>query len=149
MSAHWPIVHPGRVTSAGDLIFNAETLAAKLRRVKPCDVSLVLERLGATRSLRANRAWWGVTMKALSEHTGYTPEECHELVKVKFLTQKLLVAHQRTGEVVEEITIGTSTRRLDSQQFTDLMDRVQRWAAEELGIVIPDPDQRLRTVEDL
>ena len=142
----WPVILPG--TSDGKTIkYSQPRLAQALRGSKACEVTIVIERLVATRSARQNRAWWKVIMGALSEHTGYTPAECHELVKAKFLSESFLIAHAETGEVVEEFTIGGSTRKLDKMKFNDLIEKVQRWAAEELGFVIPDPDARLRTRE--
>lgn len=142
----WPIVLPG--TSDGATVsFSQARLKQALKGSRPCDVNVVFERLSATRSPRQNRAYWGVTVEALSTYTGYTKDEIHELIKARFLTKKLLVAHADTGEVVEEITIGTSTARLEKMPFSELMRQVQEWAATELGFVIPDPDPRLRTRE--
>ena len=142
----WPIILPG--TSDGKkLTYNQPRLAQALRGSRPCEVTLILERLNATRSPRANRAHWAVTMQALSDHTGYTPEECHEIVKAKFLAKKYLLPDARTGEVVEELVIGTSSTRLDSVQWSEFQRNIRLWALEDLGVVIPEPDPRLRTRE--
>lgn len=146
---HWPIVLPARTTSWLGLEYDHERLRDALIHTKPCEVSLVLERLGATRSARQNRAWWRVVIQTLSNHTGYTREEMHEIVKLKLLSTKYLLPHAVTGEVVEEVTLGGSTRKLDKVKFNDLIRRTQEWAAQELAVVIPDPDARLRTVEEL
>lgn len=146
---HWPIILPARTTGQHTLVYNPDRLATLLRHTRPCDVTLILERLHATRTARQNRAWWRVVIGTLCEHTGYTADEMHEIVKLKLLSTKYLLPHAITGEVVEEVTLGGSTRKLDKMQFNDLIKRTQEWAAVELGLVIPDPDMRLRTVEDL
>lgn len=102
----------------------------------PVDITVTRKR--ATRSAQANAYWWGVVLAALSEHTGYTRDEIHEIVKAKFLPRQLAVC-DGNGEVIGEYVIGGTTTRLTTVEFGELIERVRVWAAEELGCEIPEP----------
>lgn len=103
-------------------------------------VEIEVTRLHATRSLPANRYYWGVVIAALCELTGYTPEEMHEICKQKFIPKTLAVC--RNGDVVAEFVMGGSTRGLDQAQFSRYVDDIKSWAGAELDLYIPDADER-------
>jgi len=86
------------------------------------------------RTTNQNRYLFGVVYKNLSETTGHTPEEMHEYCKVEFNPIRLSIAGQ-------EKIIGGSTTNLDTLQFQEYVGKIQRWAAEFLNCVIPDPNQ--------
>lgn len=100
-----------------------------------------IERLKATRSAEANRYWWGVCVELVSAHTGYTPEEIHELAKQKFLP-KSIALKDGNGTLKDMYVIGGSTAKLDGAAFWDFVERFREWAAMELDVVIPDPEHR-------
>ncbi len=108
---------------------SSERFAAQLRQLRDGDYEMVLERKRATRSQQQNRFYFGVVLRALSDHTGYPPDEIHEICKAKFLPKRLAVA-DGNGEIVGEFVIGGSTRKLTQQEFTDYMDAVTVWAGE-------------------
>lgn len=103
------------------------------------ELEVTVTRLRATRSPQANRFYWGVVIEALSQHTGYTPEEMHDLCKAQFLPKKLAVC-DGNGEVVGEYVLGGSTRQLKTNEFYEYVERVRQWAAE-LDCYIPDPSE--------
>lgn len=141
MSGAWPIVLPARLES-GVMKLNAKRLAQLLRGRRDCDLELVIERKHATRSAAQNSYYWGVVVGLLSEHTGYTPDEIHEILKAKFLPKKLAVT-DGNGEIRGEFVIGGTTTRLNKIEFGEFVEAVRRWAAEDLGVVIPDPNSEL------
>jgi hypothetical protein len=102
--------------------------------------SLVKKR--ATRSLSQNAWYWGCIIDALSEHTGYTPDEMHDFLKAKFIPKKLAVCDDN-GEIKDELVIGGSTTKLDKGGFVEYCESIRRWAALELDVVIPDPSEGL------
>lgn len=103
-------------------------------------LEVTVKRLRATRAIRANRYWWGCCVQLVSEHTGYTPEEIHEIAKQMFLP-KTLALSDGNGEVKGEFVVGGSTRKLNTKEFSEFVERFKQWAAAELDIVIPDADQ--------
>lgn len=103
-------------------------------------VEVVVTRLQATRSGQANRYYWGVVIAALSLHTGYTPDELHELMKMKFLPKHLALA-DGNGEVKGEFVMGGSTRHLPIAEFYAYVEQVRQFAAEALDVYTPDPGE--------
>jgi hypothetical protein len=91
-----------------------------------------------SRSLNQNRWYWGCVLALISEHTGYEPDELHELFKQRYLPKRLALADDN-GVVTAEGVVGGSTARMGTVDFSEYCERVRQFAAEELGVVIPDP----------
>ena len=104
-------------------------------------VEIELVRMYATRSLSQNALYWSVVVELLSQHTGYTPEEMHHWLKVKFLPRTMAVS-TKGGDIVAEFVVGGSTRKLKTHEFSDYIEAIKRWAAEDLDVYIPDADER-------
>lgn len=103
-------------------------------------LEVYVTRRRATRSLQQNAFYWGVVMQLLSDHTGYTPDEMHEVCKAKFIPRHLAVS-KGNGEIVGEFVLGGSTRSLNKNEFSEYVERVRQWAAEDLDVYIPDPNE--------
>lgn len=102
------------------------------------EYELRLRRQRATRSPAQNAYYW-VVLAQLSERTGYTEDELHEWAKVTFLPKALAFA-DGNGEVVDERVIGGTTTTLNKLEFGAYVDAIVRFAAEQLDVVIPDPN---------
>ncbi len=102
------------------------------------EVSVAIQR--ATRSIPQNAWYWGVIIQMLSDHTGYAPDEVHELMKAKFIPKRLAVQNGN-GEIVDEYVLGGSTRKMKIEEFSEFCEAIRRWAAESLDLVIPDPHE--------
>ncbi len=83
-----------------------------------------------TRSQKQNRYYWGVVCKLLHDHTGYTPEEIHQILAQKFLS------YEKIGK-----TFVMSTTKLKTGKFEDYMENCRRWAAMELQCDVPMPNE--------
>lgn len=105
-------------------------------------LEVTVKRLRATRSQQQNRYWWGVCVELVSEHTGYTPEDIHEIAKQMFIPKRLAVA-DGNGEIQGEFVVGGSTRQMNTEEFGEFIERFKQWAAETLDVVIPDPESGL------
>ena len=81
------------------------------------------------RTTKQNKYYWGVCVEILSEHIGFTPEETHEILKHKFLNPKEAMGY----------SIYPNTTQLDTREFNQYIEKIQRWASMELSVVIPDP----------
>jgi hypothetical protein len=101
------------------------------------DLEVTVKRLRATRSTVQNRYYWGVVVQMLSDDLGYTPDEMHALLKMKFLPKRLAIC-DGNGEILDEFVVGGSTRELTTADFGEYLDAIRQWAAER-GLVIPDP----------
>jgi hypothetical protein len=106
------------------------------------EIELTVKRRRATRSIEQNRYYWGVVVELISEHTGYTPDEMHDVLKALFIPKRLAL-QDGNGVVQNEIVIGGSTRTMNKLEFGDYIESIRRWAAETLDVVIPDPEGAL------
>ena len=102
------------------------------------DYEVSVRRLYANRSIQQNRYYFGVVVELLAEHTGYTRDETHDILKMQFLPKQLAVC-DGNGEVKGEFVVGGSTRKLTTTEFQQYIEAIQRWAAETLDVFIPDP----------
>ena len=131
----------GRIEGGKLDIRNRAALSQALRGMKDGEVLIRIERLRATRSQRQNAWYWGVIVQLLAEHTGYTPDEMHEVLKAKFIPKRFAVC-DGNGEVRDELVVGGSSAALNTVEFGEYCDAIRQWAASDLGLVIPDPDER-------
>ena len=130
------VVDGGRLKIRNRRLFDAEI--ASLR--DGWEVQIAVKRLRATRSLEQNAYYFGVVVQLLSQHTGYTPDEIHDLLKAKFIPKRLAVC-DGNGVIQDEIVLGGSTRKMNKLEFGEYIDSIREWAAETLDLVIPDPDK--------
>ena len=86
------------------------------------------------RSKDQNAYYFGIVLKLLAEHTGYTTDEMHEICKYKFLG---IDNKEIEGE---SIPIINSSRTLSTSDFMGYLEEIKQWAAT-LNVVIPDPNQ--------
>lgn len=146
MSSDWPLILPAQLVS-GRLKLNRRRLEDLLKSRRDCELTVTIEKRHATRSVAANAYYWAGVVGTISEHTGYTPDEVHELLKAKFLPKKLALA-DGNGVVVDELVIGGTTTRLNKPEFGDYIERIRQWAAETLDLVIHDPLPLEQDIDD-
>ncbi len=91
-----------------------------------------------SRSNSQNSYYWGVVIETLSDELGYTPDEMHEIIKHRFLTQNDIIKG-KTGAVY--VSHSKSTTSLTTKEFEDLMTRIRQWASMDLGIFIQEPNE--------
>jgi hypothetical protein len=113
-----------------------DKIALELQQFEGKRVEIRIEKLKSKRSIQQNRYWW-LAMTILSGELGYSKEECHELMKFKFLKRERVF--EKTGEVLEYIE---STTTLSKSDFADMVTDMVRWAAS-MGIIIPLPGEQL------
>ncbi len=83
------------------------------------------------RSKNQNAYYWGVCIKLIAEHTGAEPEEIHTALKFQFSPKKF----------VGNLVAPASSALLDTIDFEAYLDKVRRWAMEELNIYVPLPNE--------
>jgi hypothetical protein len=82
-----------------------------------------------TRSKWQNN-WLHAVIKEVSNYTGYETEEAKVLLK-----RKCGLSYTKNGHHFLK-----STADLDTKEFTEFMERLIRVCAQELDLVIPDPE---------
>ena len=80
-------------------------------------VEVSIRFLGERRNGKQNRFYWKVVVSGLSKHFGYTNDEMHRALKVKFDTP--------------------STSKLSVKEFSDYLADIIKWAELEQGFLFP------------
>lgn len=82
------------------------------------------------RSLNQNKYYWGVVIKIISDHTGYTSDETHQVLASMFLSY---ISNGRT--------FVKSTTKLNTFDFEQYLDKCRKWANDEMSAYIPMPNE--------
>jgi len=121
----------------GKLHLEARTaFQALVERLEGKEVDLILRPRRKRRSLRANAYYWTVVVPMIADYMGHARDEyeaVHFALKEKFLRDRERETHG--------LIWVRSTANLTSGEFADYVDACIRFAALELGVVIPDPGQ--------
>lgn len=124
-------IHRGKVAQ-GKIKFDLPyKYLVRLSQLEGKRVEVVLRQEKSKRSDQQNKYMWGVVYEILSDKTGYTPEEIHAIMKFKFLR----IMDERNNEYVR------STTKLNTAEMEIYLDKIKKWAAQDLGVFIPDPNE--------
>lgn len=82
------------------------------------------------RSLNQNRYYWGVVLKVLSLHTGYTADETHQELARMFLS------YDNNGKKFVR-----STTKLTTWDFEQYLEKCRIWGRENMNCHIPMPNE--------
>lgn len=87
------------------------------------------------RSIDQNKLYW-LWLNCISKEIGYPPDELHSVFALKYLGASHRV-------ICGETVVATpSTKRLSTEEFSAYLDQVSAFVAAELGIILPDPQDR-------
>jgi len=86
------------------------------------------------RSNNQNRYYFGIVLKIISEETGYTVDECHEICKIKFNSKMI-----HDGK--KDMMIGLSTTSLNTSDMESYLEEIRMWASMNLGLNVPEPNE--------
>ena len=128
------IIAYGKVQDGRLSLHAKEMLAKQLKQFPASEVQIVIKKRRNRRTDRQNSYYWGGVLTPISEHTGHTPEEMHEIFKQMFLTEKVVMYKDH------EVKIYKSSANLGSIRFMDYIDRIIAEAAT-MGIRILSPDE--------
>lgn len=131
----------GNISDNGKLIPTYPIELAKwliTNKGKAVTISLKVKR--STRSNPQNRYYWGVIIEmvqyAMNEHGNeYSKEEVHEFLKKEFNSEE---REMKEGYYVK---VPRSTTSMNTVDFMNYKEKIQQFAAEILGIYIPDPNE--------
>ena len=97
-------------------------------------IDLTIKRHKSQRSRDQNAYWWAVPVAILAEHCGYEPEQMHYAILGQWRGYIEGLGGQQIPRCV-------SSSKLNTAEFTELIEWVQRWAAMELDVQIPAPNE--------
>lgn len=115
----------------GSLYFDESSkFAAFLAGMEGQRVNVTVQKPGRPRSNQENRYYWGVVIKTLSDHTGYSDDEMHDALRMLFLKDH-----------TESIPTIRSTAALTTVEFEEYMTKIRAWASQELSVYVPEPNE--------
>lgn len=133
MSSRPDPVFAGRVNEKSELVLIAPYDYARHKRtLVGKDVEVVLRPKRQRRSLKANAYYWAAVIGTIAPDLGYSSDECHEALAWRFL---------QIGEADAKLPKRRSTSDLTSHEFEDYVSQVKQFAAQELGIYVPEPNE--------
>ena len=118
---------------------NTDTRAAvtayieRLPQGKTYDVTVTLRR--ERRTVPQNALYW-LWIQCIATETGGDKEQIHTELKVMFAPRR----HVRG--IYDDVPVPVSTTALDTAQMTQYLEAVQTFAAAEMGIVLPTPEDK-------
>jgi len=91
------------------------------------------------RTLNANRYYFGVVLKTISDHMGeknldIIVDDLHEVLKGRFNSKVVIV----DGEAIE---IGESTKKMSQDKFVEYIEMIRDWSLDKLNCYIPLPTE--------
>ena len=106
---------------------------SKLSLEKQWDVTVTKHTKKRTRNQDALYFVWIEEVAGyVSEHLGYEKKEVHTYLKDRFMEPKIV---EIDGHVAKHYSITDN----DTKAMSEYMDRVYRWASQDLGLVLPLP----------
>jgi hypothetical protein len=101
---------------------------------------LILKKKKKQRSHEQLRYLWSVVYDMISKETGMSREEIHEAMKYRFLYEmRRIVNKDKTVSALKTVKSISDLGDVDTNEMFDYIENVRQWAAEFLGVVIPDP----------
>ena len=117
----------GRVTLDQELPYIFSTLANGT-------YTITIKRASEKRSISQNDLMW-MWMQCISSETGTPKDDIYMYYCKKFLMKTIQV-----GERLERIY--NTSSKLNTEQMTEFLNKIQADAAQELGITLPQPEDR-------
>jgi len=127
--------HIAKVVKGKMHFADTNRLHEDIARYNEKTVELTIQEYRPKRSNQMNQYYWGVVVKIISDYTGYTKEETHELLKQTFLKKKILV-NDEWYDTTE------STTKMNNQEMLEFIENVKQWAAQTFYLYIPDPHEK-------
>lgn len=129
----------GNITGGILYISDRDKFDVAVANVPDCVVEVVVTKVYSKRSNAQSRYYHGIVVPmiqaAMSEVVGerLTHGEAHEWLKRQFNSRDIPTEN---GHV---ITLSTTTARLNTAAFSEYIERCRQFAADTLGLDIPDP----------
>lgn len=129
------ILFRGQVDENGKLhLLDRSKFLASLLALRNKTVEVEVRKYRRSRTIQQNKFYFGVVLPILADHTGYSADEMHDALKLKFLLDR---------ERNDELPTVKSTTSLTTQEFIEYIEAIRLLAAE-MGVYIPEPNEQLQ-----
>ena len=78
-------IFKGKVEKCKTVLYDQRGYDLLVASLNGKEIEITLGKPSKQRSNQENRYYWGVVIKLISEHTGYTADESHDAMRIKFL----------------------------------------------------------------
>lgn len=126
------LTHHGQILDGKLVLDNPRWFRGMLQQYDNAVVVVTVEYKKNKRSKEQMGYLWGVVYPHISQYTGHTPEDLHDIFKAKYIRRK------KRWRGSEMVTIG-STGELSTNEMAEFLTNVITEAAD-LGISVPPPD---------
>lgn len=113
-----------------------DSVIAYIQKLPDQQFVVTVEKKKVTRTIPQNRLYW-MWINCISKETGNEQNDLHEYFGNEWLP-KIEVTLFNKEVIVKPI----STTKLTTVQFKEYLDKVQIFASSELGIVLPNPEDK-------
>jgi hypothetical protein len=131
------VKHYARVENGKLIIPDRERLIQDAKQFEGKSIFIILDEEKQTRSNSQNRYYHGVVLKLISDHTGFTIDETHELMLEMFADK----SEKKIGN--ETYFIKHRSHSMKTDRFEKYLEDIRRFAAIELQVEIPLPNEVL------
>jgi len=136
-SVNYEIYFTGKVIGGELQGIPGEKFRHELKYFEGKSVELVIRKKRKYRSVQQNKLMW-VYYTMIANELGNTKDEVHSILGSMFLKSESV--NPKTGAIYKYIK---STTDLTTSEMMDYMMSIHKFAAEELGIILPSPDDRM------
>ena len=91
-----------------------------------------------TRSNMQNSYYWKCIVQGLAEELGYFPNEMHDALRAKFLSEYEMISFNDNQIAINKIG---STTALNTKSFEEYTEKIRVWALTDLGIRLMLPNE--------
>jgi len=91
-----------------------------------------------TRSNMQNSYYWKCIVQGLAEELGYFPNEMHDALRAKFLSEYEMISINDNQIAINKIG---STTALNTKTFEQYTEQIRVWALTDLGIRLMLPNE--------
>jgi hypothetical protein len=91
-----------------------------------------------TRSNKQNSYYWKCIVQELANSLGYFPDEMHDILRSKFLSEWEMIEINEKKIGINKIG---SSRNLNTKAFEVYADQIRIWALTELGVRLMTPNE--------
>lgn len=131
----------------GKITGNRNLLSKAIQTFEGSKITITLERFRKKRSNNQNRFYYGVVIPlvqdGLKEATGEVrgADSIHYNILLPLFAPTRDITNKDTGEIFSE---RITSSEMTTTEFMTFIKEIQKWAAEFLGIDIPDPNSELQ-----
>ncbi len=91
-----------------------------------------------TRSNMQNSYYWKCIVQGLAEELGYFPNEMHDALRARFLSEYEMISINDNQIAINKIG---STTALNTKAFEEYTEKIRVWALTDLGIRLMLPNE--------